>query len=61
MNPRTLFSLCTKFGCLLALDACSSKMMDTEAATIPQALSSLKTPDNRPASVFLKKEQTYPD
>ena len=57
MNPRTLFSLCTKFGCLLALGACSSKMMDTEAATVPQALSSLKTPDNRPASVFLKKDK----
>ena len=57
MNPRTLFSLCTKFGCLLALGACSSKMMDTEAATLPQALSSLKTPDNRPASVFLKKDK----
>ncbi len=57
MNPRTLFSLCTKFGCLLALGACSSKIMDTEAATVPQALSSLKTPDNRPASVFLKKDK----
>lgn len=55
MKPRTFFSLCTKFGCLLALGACSSKIMDTEAATVPQALSSLKTPDNRPASVFLKK------
>ena len=57
MNPRTLFSLCTKFSCLLALGACSSKIMDTEAATVPQTLSSLKTPDNRPAGVFLKKDK----
>ena len=57
MNPRTLFSLCTKFGCLLVLGACSSKMMDTEAATVPQALSSLKTPDNRPATIYLQKDK----
>ncbi|MGN6864501.1 bifunctional peptide-methionine (S)-S-oxide reductase MsrA/peptide-methionine (R)-S-oxide reductase MsrB, partial [Neisseria sp. P0018.S003] len=57
MNPSTLFSLCTKFSCLLALGACSSKIMDTEAATVPQTLYSLKTHDNRPAGVFLKKDK----
>ena len=44
MNPRTLFSLCTKFGCLLALGACSSKMMDTEAATVPAGIVLVENP-----------------
>ena len=57
MNPRTLFSLCTKFGCLLALDACSSKMMDTESRNHTAGIVLVENPDNRPASVFLKKNK----
>lgn len=57
MKPRTFFSLCAKFGCLFALGACSPKIADAEAATVPHTLSTLKTADNRPASVYLKKDK----
>ena len=51
MKPRTFFSLCAKFGCLFALGACSPKIADAEAATVPHTLSTLKTADNRPAEL----------
>ncbi|EGC52059.1 peptide methionine sulfoxide reductase msrA/msrB domain protein, partial [Neisseria meningitidis OX99.30304] len=57
MKHRTFFSLCAKFGCLLALGACSPKIVDAGAATVPHTLSTLKTADNRPASVYLKKDK----
>ena len=57
MKPRTFFSLCAKFGCLFALGACSPKIADAEAATVPHTLSTLKTADNRPADVYLKKDK----
>lgn len=57
MKPRTFFSLCAKFGCLFALGACSPKIADAEAATVPHTLSTLKTADNRPADIYLKKDK----
>ena len=51
MKPRTFFSLCAKFGCLFALGACSPKIADAEAATVPHTLSTLKTADNRPVFI----------
>lgn len=61
MKSPKLFSLAARFGCFFALGAgiaaCSPKVMDAQAAGVPQMLSQLKTPDNRPAGAYLKKDK----
>ena len=44
-------------GAAACIAACSPKIMDARAAPVPQMLSELKTPQNKSASVYLKKDK----